>query len=198
MCTGFDSIGVGPWVSAYRHGVHPFLSNLDSLPTEPPRGTHVRAAVLLPLYWDGSEIRLVFIKRPLHMKSHPGQIAFPGGRVDAEDMTAIDTALREAEEEVGIQPEEVEVIGVLDTVSVRQQDQWIVPVVGWLESEPVFRPNSWEVDKIHTPPLSHFTDDARWYKRDFAGHDIWYIEMDDNEVLWGASANMLRDMLDRL
>ncbi len=183
---------------AYRHRMHSSLSNLRSLPPEPPRHIHVRAAVLIPLYWDGDDIRLVLIKRPMHMKSHPGQIAFPGGRVDPEDMTSIDTALREAEEEVGIEPADVEVLGVLETLTARREDQWIVPVVGWLAREPDFRPNSWEVERIHTPRLSYFIDDGRWYKRDFAGFDVWYIEMDEGEVLWGASANMLRDMLERL
>jgi len=178
--------------------VHSSLLNLRGLPDDAPFGVHVRAAVLIPLYWDGTEVRVVFIKRPMHMKSHPGQIAFPGGRVDPEDMSAIDTALREADEEVGIKRADVDVIGVLEVVTARRQDQWIVPVVGWMDSEPHFVPNSWEVDKIHTPRLSEFTDRDRWYKRDFAGHDVWYIEMDDGEVLWGASARMLIDMLDRL
>jgi ADP-ribose pyrophosphatase YjhB (NUDIX family) len=105
-----------------------------------------RSAVLLPFWSEGDKIRSVLIRRAAGLSEHPGQIAFPGGRLDPGEPW-IEGALREAQEEVGLAPEAVEVLGPLD-------DAWsgaghhIVPVVGWLAAPPALHADPGEVAEI--------------------------------------------------
>jgi 8-oxo-dGTP pyrophosphatase MutT (NUDIX family) len=105
-----------------------------------------RAAVLLPFWVDEGEVRVVLTRRSHQLSSHKGQTAFPGGRVDPGE-TWVEAALREAHEEVGLEPAAVEVLGALD-------DAWsgaghhIVPVVGWLSAPPTLQANPAEVAEI--------------------------------------------------
>jgi 8-oxo-dGTP pyrophosphatase MutT (NUDIX family) len=111
-----------------------------------------RAAVLIAFWPDGEDVRCALTRRTMHLSSHKGQVAFPGGRVDPGESWR-EAALREAHEEVGLDPTHVEVIGDLD-------DAWsgaghhLVPVVGWLEAAPELEPNPAEVDEILLPRLS--------------------------------------------
>ncbi len=92
----------------------------------PPDGTR-RAAVLVALFPDGDDVRVVLTKRPLTMPTHAGHLAFPGGRADPEDTDEVATALREAHEEMGIEPSSVEVIGFLPSIHTVQFALWVVP-----------------------------------------------------------------------
>lgn len=111
-----------------------------------------RAAVLIAFWPDGDDVRCVLTRRSAHLSTHKGQVAFPGGRVDPGESWR-EAALREAYEEVSLDPSHVEVIGELD-------DAWsgaghhIVPVVGWVESPAPLRPNPGEVAEILLPRLS--------------------------------------------
>lgn len=111
-----------------------------------------RAAVLIAFWPDGDDVRCLLTRRAATLRSHQGQVAFAGGRLDPGE-TWREAALREAQEEVGLDPERVEVIGDLD-------DAWsgarihIVPVVGWIESEPELTASEAEVDEILLPRVS--------------------------------------------
>ncbi len=133
-----------------------FFSKLESLPEretfEFPQGIlpegHKTAAVLLP-FWpaENDSVEVVFTRRPHTMSSHAGQVSFPGGRVDPEDDSIAAAALREAHEELGIDPEMVKVMGRLD-------DAWsiaghhVIPYIGWLEQRPEMTPNENEVAEV--------------------------------------------------
>ena len=154
------------------------------------------AAVLVPLYEDpAGEIRVVITKRPDHMPSHPGQLAFPGGKIDREDASPLAAALREADEEVGIRPEDVDVCGFLEPVHTNLLDMIVAPVVGRLPGPPQLVLQPEEVELSLEPPLEYFFDEGLWRSELWSGFELWFIEV-QGEVLWGASARIMRSMLE--
>ncbi|HVR33475.1 MAG TPA: CoA pyrophosphatase [Acidimicrobiia bacterium] len=161
----------------------------------PPSAGLPTAAVLAPLYEDShGDIRVVLTKRPDTMPTHAGHLAFPGGRPDPGDDGPVSTALREAHEEVGIEPESVEVLGFLPAVDTISFSLMVIPVVGRLASEPVLVPSPREVDRILLPRLVDLADDAGWRSEEWRGHTVWFYEI-DGEILWGATAWMTRTLL---
>lgn len=138
---------------SFEQKFHQRLSVLSERPAFefPPEALpekHSKAAVLLP-FWPGEDggVEVVFTKRPETMSSHPGQVSFPGGRVDPEDESIVAAALREAEEELAIDPALVKIMGRLD-------DAWsiaghhVIPYVGWLDKRPAMVANEKEVEQI--------------------------------------------------
>lgn len=105
------------------------------------------AAVLLPFWPARSGVEVVFTKRPEHMPSHPGQVSFPGGRRHGADKSLEETALREAREELGINPTLIRVMGRLDD-ALSIAGHLVVPYVGWLEKRPDFSPDAAEVEEV--------------------------------------------------
>jgi 8-oxo-dGTP pyrophosphatase MutT (NUDIX family) len=162
---------------------------------EPAPADKPMAAVLAPVYEDSNGVlRIVFTKRPMTMPTHAGHLSFPGGRPHPGDAGPVATALREAHEEVGIEPSSVEVLGFLPPVDTVQFSLLVVPVVGRLPVEPVLVRSEREVDKILTPRLEELADAARWRSEDWRGRTVWFYDIDD-EVLWGATAWMTRQLL---
>jgi 8-oxo-dGTP pyrophosphatase MutT (NUDIX family) len=166
------------------------------LDTPPPPGDLPQAAVLAPLYEDGTgDLRLVLTKRPMTMPTHAGHLAFPGGRPHPGDDGPVATALREAHEEVGIEPATVEVLGFLPEIHTVEFTLLVVPVVGRLPAgDPHLVPSPREVDRILTPRVDDLADDARWRFELWRGRRVWFYEL-EGEVLWGATAWMTRAML---
>lgn len=153
------------------------------------------AAVLVPLYPDQTGThRMLLTKRPLTMPTHAGHLAFPGGRPDPGDRGPIDTALREAHEEVGVHPDLVEVLGFLNPIHTVEFTLFVVPVVGWMSSRPDFVPSEREVDRILEPSLDELREPDRWRFETWRGRRIWFFDI-DGEVLWGATAAMTRLLL---
>lgn len=141
-----------------------------------------------------STTHLVFIKRPDTMPTHAGHIAFPGGRPDPSDSGPAATALREAQEEVGIDPAEVEVVGYLPPIDTVAYRLMVVPVVGRLSRPPRLVPSPREVVRIHTPSLTDLAEEKRWRREDWKGHAVWFYDL-NGDVLWGATALMTRRLL---
>lgn len=161
----------------------------------PPRSEHPTAAVLAPVYEDASGVlRLVLTKRPDTMPTHAGHLSFPGGRPDPADRGPVDTALRETHEEIGVEPDAVEVLGFLPEIHTVQYALMVVPVVGRLRPEPVFVPSTREVVRLLTPTLEELADETAWRSEDWNGHRVWFFDV-DGEVLWGATARMTRELL---
>lgn len=161
----------------------------------PPPGEIPRAAVLVPLYEDaGGVTRLILTKRPMTMPTHAGHLAFPGGRPDDGDGGPVGTALREAEEEVGLDPATVEVIGYLPAIHTVEYSLLVVPVVGWIEGVPELQPSPREVDKVLEPPVDLLAGEDGWRFEMWREHKVWFFDI-DGEVLWGATAHMVRQLV---
>jgi 8-oxo-dGTP pyrophosphatase MutT (NUDIX family) len=116
------------------------------------------AAVLMPLFERDGELHVVYIRRSDHVASHRGQVAFPGGRVEPVDATLLDAALREAHEEVGIDPATVDVVGGLPTMHTTTSGIIVAPFVGVIPSDAQLKPDPSEVAEIFDAPLSALRD----------------------------------------
>lgn len=150
------------------------------------------AAVLAPLFEDEEgNIRLVLTKRPDTMPTHAGHIAFPGGRPDPDDDGPVSTALREAHEEVGIERNQVEVLGFLPPIDTVEFNLLVVPVVGRISTPLGLVPSEREVARVYTPLLRDLADPERWWHVPWEGWKVWYYDL-EGDTLWGATARMVR------
>jgi 8-oxo-dGTP pyrophosphatase MutT (NUDIX family) len=162
---------------------------------EPDSGDGPLAAVLAALYEDDDdEVRIVLTKRPDTMPTHAGHISLPGGRADPSDRGPVDTALREAHEEVGIVPSSVEILGFLPSIDTVEFKPWVVPVVGRLAPPVVLVPSEREVAKLYTPRLEDLADSGHWWSVPWNGHEVWYYDL-GGDTLWGATARMVRSLV---
>lgn len=153
------------------------------------------AAVLAPLYEDDDgAVRVVLTKRPDTMPTHAGHISFPGGRSQPADGGPVGTALREAQEEVGIDPARVTVLGFLPAIDTIEFKPWVVPVVGRVATPLLLVPSEREVARVHTPRLDDLADQDRWWHVPWDGHQVWYYDL-EGDTLWGATALMVRTLL---
>ena len=152
------------------------------------------AAVLIPLVArKGGALSIFFTQRPETMKEHPGQISFPGGRQARGDASAVETALREAKEEIGLAPKQVEIIGRLSPYHTITGYR-VTPVVGLVEGAFTPRLDPREVADAFTVPLTFFLDKAHAEKhtRIHEGNERPYYAFRYNErTIWGATAAML-------
>lgn len=158
------------------------------------------SSVLLLLFPWKDEIYTCLTKRSAAMKNHPGQVSFPGGRMEDGESPEY-TALREAREEVGILPEKVRLLGRLSELYVPVSRFNIFPYVGWLDEKPDFVLNETEADKLILFPIQRF-----WHNRQvgtirmetFAGQRYVPYYPFDGEVIWGATAMILTEFMDVL
>jgi 8-oxo-dGTP pyrophosphatase MutT (NUDIX family) len=158
-----------------------------------------RAAVLVPIVEDGGPLRVILTRRTAHLPTHQGDVAFPGGRVDPGDADPCRTALREAEEEIGLASGRVEVLGPLDD-QVTWEDRFAVtPVVGWIGRLPPLKAKPDEVARIFTIPIADLADPGRWVSRfemsPRRGRLLLHFFDHDGEILWGLSARIVVSML---
>lgn len=159
-------------------------------------------AVLLLLYCHRSELHLVLTKRKANLKAHGGQISFPGGRQDANE-TLERTALRETEEEVGVDATEIETVGTLTQVYIPPSDFEVQPFVGWVRSgkRPFFHPSPAEVAAIIDVPLTDLFDPTakQTEPREFRGHtyQVPFFALQGHQV-WGATAVILNEFVERV
>jgi 8-oxo-dGTP pyrophosphatase MutT (NUDIX family) len=160
------------------------------------------AAILVPLIWRDSDWQILMTKRAAHLSHHAGQISFPGGALDASDKGLIDTALREAHEEISLAPPSVRVMGSL--LPVRSPAGFIVqPIVGIIGGD-IFnelQPDPAEVDSIFTLPLAHIgqPDNFSLVPRQTNGRDnSYWVVSHPEHYIWGLSARVLNDLRQRL
>ncbi|OGU08078.1 MAG: coenzyme A pyrophosphatase [Geobacteraceae bacterium GWC2_58_44] len=171
------------------------LASRRRVPMEPGP---VPAAVLLPLFLKDGELHLLFTKRTSHLTHHSGEISFPGGVCDPGDRDSADTALREAWEEVGIAPGDVEVLGELDDCH-SIHNYVVTPVVGLFPSDYRLTVNDAEIERIIEVPLSHFAEpgvfrDEQWQ---WQGKRVaMYFYMHGDDEIWGLTARILKQFLD--
>jgi len=168
----------------------------DSVPWE---GVVARAAVLMAIT-DRSQPGLILTQRPLHMRNHAGQIAFPGGRSDPTDADAAATALREAREEIALNPGDVRLIGFSDTYSTGS-GYHITPVLGLIPPDLPLHPNADEVAEIFEVPLSFVLDPANQSRKVGKWRGVmrhYYEIVWQDRIIWGATAGMLVNLTRRL
>ena len=157
------------------------------------------ACVLVLLYPKDKEWHLTLIQRMPHPKDrHSGQISFPGGRLEVDDPSLEAGALREAEEEVGVPREDIQLLGRLTELYIPVSNFLVHPFVGFLENEPTFIPQEAEVKEILEIPLSELSKDVNKKKMDMPGgrniilKNVPYYDFFGN-VVWGATAMMLSE-----
>jgi 8-oxo-dGTP pyrophosphatase MutT (NUDIX family) len=151
------------------------------------------AAVLILVVNHADAPTVVFTQRTAHLSDHAGQISFPGGRCDEEDCTPERTALREAEEEIGIAPERIEILGRMPEYRTVTGFS-VTPVVGWAEPPLEYKPDPHEVEAVFEVPLAFLLDPAnhRHESALFKGRMRKYWAMPYEErYIWGATAGML-------
>ena len=158
------------------------------------------SAVLIPLYEHDGEPMVLLTRRSPHMRSHTHEVAFPGGRHDEDDTDLIATALREAEEEVRLDPSLVEIVGELDRFVTGGSGSLVHPIVGLLPRKPAgLVPNPAEVEAILHVSLHEFLLDEvwreeRWSRDGSAYFPVTFFEL-HGDTVWGATGNMLRQLL---
>ena len=166
-----------------------------------PAGRKLRpAGVLVPVEIIAGIPHILLTKRASHLKHHPGQIAFPGGKQDDGDADVEATALREAREEIGLPEGHVRVLGRLpshETVT----NFTVTPVVGVIERDFEIRPEPGEVEEVFRVPLAHVTDPARFAieGRRWRGQRRHYYTVPFGPYyIWGATARILRGLAERM
>ena len=182
----------------YRSDVRTRLDgSLELHPTPTPGPGDRLAAVLLPLV-EGD--RLVLTRRTEHLSRHPGEISFPGGLTQDEDMDLAATALRETQEELGLPPEEVEVLGALVPVHTFVSAILIVPFVGVVRGAPAFAPSEAEIAQVLTYPLDELmaAETTVEWPRDGQVYRGFAYPMRDGNTVWGATAAILHQLIERL
>jgi len=151
------------------------------------------AAVLVPIVERGDGLTVLLTKRTDHLHDHAGQISFPGGRVEATDKDAVDTALRETEEEIGIPRSMIEVVGELEPYRTGTGFR-ISPIVGFVDPDYTLEIDEFEVAEVFEVPLDFVFDPANHERRSAVFKDVerhYYVLPYEDRNIWGATAGML-------
>ncbi len=165
------------------------------------RSDLVSAAVLVPIT-DHGEPYLLFTKKTGSVPHHRGQFSFPGGIVEQRDGSRVETALREAWEEIRLPSAAVEVLGLLDDTETRATPFIITPVVGIVTDQVDFVPDGREIERVLEVPLRVLRDPAIFHtetwERNGEPHVVHFYRVSEEDVIWGATARILRQFLSLL
>jgi len=151
------------------------------------------ASVLVPIVARAEGLTMLLTRRATHLRDHSGQVSFPGGRVAAQDASPEATALREAQEEIGLEPQRVELLGRLSEYHTRTGFR-ITPVIGVVTPPFELQPDASEVAEIFEAPLAFLLDPANHQRqsREWRGELRWFFAMTyKRHTIWGATAGML-------
>jgi 8-oxo-dGTP pyrophosphatase MutT (NUDIX family) len=158
----------------------------------------ISAAVLVAIT-DRGEPHLLFAKKTASVPHHRGQFSFPGGVVEHGDASRVETALREAWEEVRLPASAVEVVGLLDDTETRATPFVITPVVGIVTGRVDFVPDGREIERVLEVPLSVLRDPAVFrtetWDRDGEAHPVHFYQVSSEDVIWGATARIVMQFL---
>lgn len=171
---------------------HPDLPSIGDEDTAGPS-----SAVLAALWEEDGEARVLLTRRTAWLRSHSGQVAFPGGRVEPGE-TLVEAALRESQEEVGLDPSSVEIVGCLSRMHTISSGAGIYPFVGILPGRPEVTPNPDEVDRVFDVALGELMAEGVFHEEiwGIAGTErsIYFFDL-AGETVWGATARMLYELL---
>ncbi len=173
------------------------LSKETPVPREKLANNSRGAAVLVPIRERRGELHVVYIRRADHVSSHRGQVAFPGGRVDPADTTLLDTALREAREEVGIEPHTVDVLGAFPEMSTLTSGITVAPFAGVIPAASRLSPSLDEVAEIFEVPIGALADpryrgEYRWGANGSKFPAILY----GGQTIWGLTLRITMNLLE--
>ncbi len=177
------------------------IAHPDTKPADPQLAAACQlrqAAVLIPVMppFEGQESRIILTVRTDHLRSHAGQVSFPGGTVDESDRDVVCTALRESEEEIGLMPEAVTILGQLGQI-ILPSGYCVTPVVGLLEPEVVLRPSPAEVAAIFNAPSSLLLDPRSYQRKLMVWKEVQrqILELHfETYRIWGATASILHHL----
>lgn len=163
-----------------------------------PDHTTRKSAVLILFYPYQKDIFLPLILRPAYDGVHGGQMAFPGGRQEKDDESLIRTALREAQEEIGVKAIDVKIIGQLTEIFIPPSNFWVQPVIGYIPYRPDFFPDPREVETVVEVRLKEFLEEGvktqKWVEtRGYQFETPGYAVL--NQWIWGATALMIAELL---
>ena len=147
------------------------------------------ASVAMLIY---QEKELIFIKRSEDLPTHKGHIAFPGGKKEASDQSIVHTAIREATEELLIDSKSITPIGILNPIDTVEYRFLVFPIVGRIDKKPESFNDS-EVQEVYFVSIDELKNEKKWIYRGLYDND-WIFNI-DNEILWGATAKMVRRLL---
>ncbi|MEQ1550434.1 CoA pyrophosphatase [Sphingorhabdus sp.] len=189
------------WKKQFAEALHPSRAIAIEDERAYPRhsGDYRHAAVLVPIT-DRTEPGVILTRRPAWLRSHAGQVAFPGGKVDPEDENAIIAALREAEEEIALPRDEVNILGPADDYYSGSGYQ-ITPVIGVVPPDLPLVPNPEEVEEWFEVPLAILFDRANYARRrvEWQGQMREYYDMDwEGRRIWGVTAGIIANLSRRL
>jgi 8-oxo-dGTP pyrophosphatase MutT (NUDIX family) len=173
---------------------------IDKLEGQHPKAR--KAAVLICLFDQDAGTHMVFIRRASTLRAHSGEIAFPGGAVDREDASPLITALREAQEEIGLDPARAELLGIMSPVFTTVSNFLITPVVAFLQQGPgELLPQPSEVDELLIFPLEGLTNPAIYHTEEWTrggvARTVYFFDYGSYRI-WGATARMLNALLELL
>ena len=150
-----------------------------------------RSAVLIPLFREHGQYHVLLTERSDEVEFHKGEVCLPGGRYEPDDTSLLRTALRETEEEIGLDPEDVEILGELDDILTLGSNYVISPFVGYVPHLCPLKADPGEIREIITVPLFFLLDDANFRE------DAYAYEY-EGRVIWGATARILRQLVEVL
>jgi 8-oxo-dGTP pyrophosphatase MutT (NUDIX family) len=180
-----------------RHFFERLRTRLRTVPSktlEAPGLSLKEAAVLAPLFWRDGEPWAYLTQRPLTLRQHPGQIAFPGGGRDEADLTPLHTALRETREELGLPPDQVDVLGMLGAMPTVTA-YWVTPFVGLVPADAPLTPSPGEIAQVLEAPLWRLRRETRRLYE--AERDV-FVWGDGRDVVWGATWRMLHQLVEHV
>jgi len=155
------------------------------------------SSVLILLYFDNHKVKIPFILRPKYDGVHSGQISFPGGSKEESDESSIHTALREAQEELNINPDKITVLGTLSEMYIPPSNFLVTPVLACSDIKPDFIPQVSEVEKVIEADISFLLDDSLKKTKNIYVRNTQiiapYYDV-DNQTIWGATAMMLSEL----
>lgn len=193
IVTKLESSTVGRWGSGMSRAERTERGDHDLNPGMAKPTELVSAAVLVPIVERDDGLTILLTQRTDHLSAHAGQISFPGGRMEEVDASIEDTALRETEEEVGLERRHVEIVGRLDLYVTRTGFE-VTPVVGIVTPPFAINPDPFEVADVFEVPLSFIIDPKNHQKESRLHNGVqrqFYVLPYENRYIWGATAGML-------
>lgn len=157
--------------------------------------------MLAPMFEEDGEARVILTRRASHLRSHTHEVSFPGGRIE-EGETAVEAALREADEEIALDSSEIEIVGTLTPISTLAATSGITPIVGFLPKRPALTANPDEVEFVFDVSLATLLSDGifeeeRWDTPWGNDRQINFFYL-PHDIVWGATARILRELLELL